>query len=409
MINKVVVTGMGAVSPVGNSVDEFTEAIFGGRSGAAAVTRFDASHLPTKFAAEVKNFNSEIRDVKVSFAIAAVREAVAQAFGKNFDFKQTRASLSIGLGLELFDLEDLLLFYEKKIPEFKNWRDRLLFLNTPSDLCIPLICREFNLTHPPLTHISACAASTDAIGSAFMALRSGAMDVVVAGGADSMINPMGLAGFCRIGALSTKNDSPNTASKPFDKSRDGFLLGEGAGFLVLETENHAKKRGAKILASISGYGNSMDAYSISDPHPEGAGALAAMKKALVSANLSSTDISAVSAHGTSTPKNDPAEATSLRNLLGERATKIPVFATKSMIGHLISAGGAVETIAAIQCLRFQKVHHTANLKDVDPRCQLKHVMERSMDMELQHILKNSFAFGGQNACLVISRGDHNVA
>ena len=217
-----------------------------------------------------------------------------------------------------------------------------------------------------------------------------------------MINPLGVGSFCKIGAMSVSNDLEH-ASRPFDKKRDGFVLGEGAGFLVLESESHAAGRGAAPLAFVSGYGNSMDAYSASDPHPEGRGALAAMRSALASAGMRASDISAVSAHGTSTPKNDPAECAAIRALFGPSNSVAPVFATKSMIGHLISAAGAVEVIAAIQCLRRQELHPTANLEDPAEDCQLNHVMGRPRAARLEHILKNSFAFGGQNACLVISR------
>ncbi|MEQ1877691.1 MAG: beta-ketoacyl-[acyl-carrier-protein] synthase family protein [Bdellovibrionia bacterium] len=401
-MKRVAITGIGAVTPLGNTAAAFAGSLFEGRSGAARVTRFDPASLPTRFACEVKNFESEFRDIKISFAQTAAREAMRMA---GLSSLGSNGMLSLGLGLELFSMDDLI---ASRAPGFEiptDFRARTLFLNTPSDIAAHLIGREFGLENAPQIHISACAASTDALGTAFLDVREGRADIALAGGADSMINPMGLGGFCRIGALSGKNDSPTLASRPFDRDRDGFVLGEGGGFLVLENEEHARKRGAKILAFISGYGNSLDAYNISDPHPKGEGALSAMKRALRSADLTPADISAVSAHGTGTPKNDPAESHAIHALLGTRVSEVPVFATKSMIGHLISAGGAVETVAAVVCLQEQRLHPTANLENPAPEVQpLFHVRSKPMKHNLSHILKNSFAFGGQNACLVLSRG-----
>ncbi len=401
---RIVVTGLGAITPIGNSVEDFTDALFRGDSGAAPLKRFEPGKLPTRFAAEVKDVPSEFRDVKITFAVHAAREAMRQAFGPGAKVPaRSRAALSAGLGLELFSVEDLVV---SRSPGFTPPRDRfarMTFLNTPSDLCLHLIGHEFGLNLPPLVHISACAAGTDAIGAGFQAIRDGVADIVLAGGTDSMINPMGLGGFCRITAPSTRNDSPETASRPFDVTRDGFVLGEGSGFLVLEEESHARARGAAPLARISGYGNSLDAHSVSDPHPEGAGALQAMREALEGAGLRPDDISAVNAHGTGTPKNDPAETKAIRSLLGARADEVPVHSTKSMIGHLISAAGAVETIAAIQCIRAQKMHATINLTNVAEDCRLRHVVGGPLATPLRHVLKNSFGFGGQNACIVISQ------
>jgi 3-oxoacyl-(acyl-carrier-protein) synthase len=381
--------------------------VLAGEQGAGQIRRFDASSMPTRFAAEVKGVESPFRDVKITFALNAAREAMRQA-GLAAPFAGgLRAGVSVGIGLELFSLDDLLEMRrggEWVAPDFSGDTDRrraLTSLNTPSDLCVQLISREYGFNRLPQIHISACAAGTDALGAAFRAVSEGRWDVALAGGADSMINPMGLGGFCRIGALSTRNDEPRTASRPFDRTREGFLLGEGAGFLVLEEEQAALARGATVLARICGYGNSLDAYSVSDPHPQGEGALAAMRAAVKEAGIEASELSAVSAHGTSTPKNDPAESAAIRSLLGPAWKKVPVFSTKSMIGHLISAGGAVETIAAIQCMRQGKVHATANLKEPAEDCELTHVMGAAISHPTRYILKNSFGFGGQNACIVI--------
>jgi 3-oxoacyl-(acyl-carrier-protein) synthase len=393
---------MGAVTPIGNDVAAFSRGIFSGEQGAAPLKRFDASRMPTCFGAEVKGLDGEFRDVKITFALKAAREAMAQA---NRPPGLDRAGLSIGLGLELFSMEDLvhmrLAGGWKRSETLASRKQALTFLNTPSDLCAHLIGKEFSFNRAPQIHISACAAGTDAIGSAYRAIAEGRLDFALAGGADSMVNPMGLGGFCRIGALSTRNDSPETASRPFDRTRDGFVLGEGAGFLALEEESAATARGAKILGRICGYGNSLDAYSLSDPHPGGAGAHRAMVAALRDAGIAPEELSAVSAHGTSTPKNDPAESAAIRTLLGAHWKNVPVFSTKSMIGHLISAAGAVETIAAVESIRLGKVHATANLRDPSDDCELRHVMDKAIDHPSRYILKNSFGFGGQNACIVI--------
>jgi 3-oxoacyl-[acyl-carrier-protein] synthase II len=404
MKRRVVVTGMGAITPIGNSVSDFENAMFEMKSGASRITRFDPAELPTRIASEVKGVKSEFRDVKITYAILAAREAMKNAGLDNPDQPLENSVLTMGIGLELFSMSDLIDLKNNgydNLPEEKV--NSLTFLNTPSDICAHLISTEFQLTSSPLLHISACAAGTDALGSGFLKIQSGEVDVALAGGTDSMINPMGVAGFCRIGAMTEKNDSPDIASAPFDNGRDGFVLGEGAAFLVLEEESHAVKRGVEPLAVISGYGNSLDAYSISDPHPEGAGAQKSMRRALETAGLTPDDIDAISAHGTGTIKNDPAEAQAIRSLLGERYKEVPAFSTKSLIGHCISAAGAIEAVAVVLSLRAGKLHATRNLKNIDQGCELCHVMNKPISHQMKHVLKNSFGFGGQNASIVISK------
>lgn len=404
-LRRVAITGLGIVSPIGNSVPDFTKSLFDGRSGAGPLTRFPGGHLGTQIGAEVKNFPSEFRDIKISFARASAREAIRNAFGEGFSFSRNlglRAGLSLGMGLELFSLDDLAEMRRSDFRLPENKRDLMTFLNTPSEVCTQLISHEFQFNRPPLTHISACSASTDAIGAAFRAISEGEADWMLAGGTDSMMNPIGFGAFCRIGAMTARNATPLQASRPFDADRDGFLLGEGAAFLVLEEETLARSRGKEILAFVSGYGNSLDAHSVSDPHPEGLGALLAMQRALRSAGLSHEDVSAINAHGTGTPKNDPVEAAAIRVLLGPRALEVPVHSTKSLIGHLISAAGAAECVAVVRCLKEQKLHPTANLEKVAEGCGLRHVVRENLVYPLRHILKNSFGFGGQNACLVLS-------
>jgi 3-oxoacyl-[acyl-carrier-protein] synthase II len=398
MRRRVVITGMGVVTPIGCTLSSFREGLFTGLSGAGPITTFDPAQLPTRIAAEVRWPGPVLRDRKITFALEAAKQAL-EASGR----PRGSGGLGLGIGLELFSLEDLA---ESRRPGFAppgSLRDRLGFLQTPSDLCVSLISKRHELTSPPRTHVSACAAGTDAIGSAFRRVAAGGVDWMLAGGADSMVNPLGVAGFCRIGATTTANGDPKRASRPFDRRRDGFLLGEGAGVVVLEPLDAARARGAPMLAEVAGYGCSFDAHGISEPHPEGRGALQAMSRALDDAGLPPEAVDAINAHGTSTPKNDPVETLAIRRLLGARADEVPVYATKSMIGHLISAAGAVEAVAAVECLRAGVVHPTINLDEPDPECDLDYVPNRAREHSQEVVLSNSFGFGGQNACLVLRR------
>jgi 3-oxoacyl-[acyl-carrier-protein] synthase II len=379
------------------------DALFAGRSGIGPITIFDPATLPTRIAAEARWCGDILRDRKVSFACAAATEALSDAT-QNGTCPAGRGGLSLGLGLELFSMEDLAAKRRgQPLPEAP--RERLLYLQTPSDLCVSLLANRFELHEAPLTHVSACAAGTDAIGAAFRLVSSGRRRWMMAGGADSMINPLGVAGFCSIGATSTANDDPPRASRPFDRTRTGFVLGEGAGLLVLERLDDARARGAPIHAEICGYGASFDAHGISEPHPEGRGALQAMSRALDDAKLDPGHVDCVNAHGTGTPKNDSVETRAIKRLLGSRAYDVPVCATKSMIGHLIAAAGAVEAIAAILGMKASIVHPTINLEHPDPACDLDYVPNVAREHPQRYVLSNSFAFGGQNASIVLRRAD----
>ncbi len=381
MTHRVVVTGMGVIAPNAQSVAAFRDALIAGQSGIGRITLFDPATLPTRIAAEVKWTGDVDRDRKVTFALAAAQQALEDS-GR----PAGEGGLSLGVGLELFSMDDAC----------ANRR------TTMKDQAIPRIAAQNDLTAPPIAHVSACAAGTDAIGSALQMIRSGRRRWMLAGGTDSMINPLGIAGFCSIGATSTQNDEPARASRPFDRRRSGFVLGEGAGMLVLERLDDALGRGATIHAELCGYGASFDAHGISEPHPEGRGALQAMKRALEDAELNSEQIDAINAHGTSTPKNDPIETLAIKRLFGEQARRIPVSATKSMIGHLISAAGAVEAVAAIACMNAGVVHPTINLDDPDPLCDLDYVPHAAREHRQKYVLSTSFAFGGQNAAIVIA-------
>jgi len=386
------VTGLGVVCPIGLSVDEFRDNLLAGVSGAGPITLFDPAGLPTRIAAEVPWRGPILRDRKVSFALEAARQALGGGRPAG------AGGLSLGIGLELFSMDDLA---ARARGATAAPGERLTFLQTPSDLCAHLLSKLHDLTGPPLLHVSACAAGTDAIGSAFRMVANGRRDWMLAGGADSMINPLGLAGFCVIGATTTANDRPAQASRPFDRRRDGFLLGEGAAFLLLEPLAAAEARGARIHAEVAGYGNSFDAHGISEPHPEGRGAWQAMQGALQEAGVGPEVVDCVNSHGTSTPKNDPVETLALKRLLGERAWQVPICATKSMIGHLIAAAGAVEAVAAILGMEAGMLHPTINLDEPDPACDLDYVPLRARPHRQRHVLSNSFGFGGQNAAILL--------
>lgn len=406
---RVVVTGLGLISPLGCNYGAFSESLFAGRSGVAPLSLFSPASFPTKIVAEIEEGFSEyedIRDRKIRFALAAAQQAMDDACGigtnPGLESRGQNAALSLGIGLELFAMEDLFEF--RKEPSFQwpeGLRERLCFLQTPSDLCLHWISKAHGLMQAPVSHVSACAAGTDALGHAFRWVKSGRRRWALAGGADSMINPLGLGGFCKLNAMSTRNDDPKAASRPFDKDRDGFVLGEGSAFLVLERLEDAQERGAKIYGEIAGYGNSFDAHGISEPHPEGKGALSAMSRALQSAGLGPESVDFINAHGTSTPKNDPVETLAIRNLLGRRAATVPVLSTKSMTGHLIAAAGALEAVAVLACFEQKRLHPTINLVNPDPDCDLDYVSDGPRDFDGEVALSNSFGFGGQNASIVL--------
>ncbi len=396
MRRRVAVTGMGIVCPIGHSTEQFKANLLAGQSGVGPITLFDPAELPTRIAAEVHwDGANRLRDRKIAFALEAARQAMDSGRPHG------EGGLSLGIGLELFSMPDLCAMRRPDFAMPAGLRDRLTFLQTPSDLCVHMISNEHGLRRPPLTHVSACAAGTDALGTAFRMVADGRYDWMLAGGTDSMINPLGVGGFCRIGATSVVNDQPERASRPFDANRSGFVLGEGAGMLLLEPLDRAFDRGATVVAEIAGYGNSFDAWGISEPHPEGRGAYQAMARAVKDAGITVDEIDCINAHGTSTPKNDSVETLAIKRLLGDRAYRVPVCATKSMIGHLISAAGAVEAIAAILSLQSHCIHPTINLENLDPLCDLDYVPLRARRYVHHVTLSNSFGFGGQNASIVL--------
>ncbi|MFO0758648.1 MAG: beta-ketoacyl-[acyl-carrier-protein] synthase family protein [Byssovorax sp.] len=410
MRHRVAVTGMGVVAPGAGSARELRDRLLAGLSGVGPITIFDPASLPTRIAGEARlPARFPLRDRKIAFALEAARQAWEQASAPGTRPAGDDASASMGVGLELFAMEDLV---RSETPGFAlpdGLEERLGFMQTPSDLCVHLMAREYGLGRPPVVHVSACAAGTDAVGSAARMIAEGRRRWMMAGGTDSMLNPLGVAGFCALNATTTRNDEPGRASRPFDRTRDGFVMGEGAGVLVLERLDDALARGAPVLAEIAGYGSSFDAHGISEPHPEGRGAYQAMQRALDDAGIDAGQIDYVNAHGTGTPKNDPAETLALKRLLGDRAQDVPVSSTKSMIGHLISAAGAVEAIASILCMTEDMVHPTINLHEPDPACDLDYVPGKARPRAQRYVLSSSFGFGGQNASIVIRNGRDALA
>ena len=402
MKRRVAITGMGVVCPIGLCVSTFAENLKRGVSGIRTISIFDATTLLSRIAGEVPWKGPIARDRKITFAVEAARQAVAESTACGTP-PAGFGTLSLGIGLELFSLDDMAAFRGACQPAQNDIETRLTFLQTPSDLCAHILANNHGLSRPPRLHVSACAAGTDAIGQGFRLVADGRSDWVLAGGADSMINPLGVGGFCKLSALSQRNGSPSTASRPFDRNRDGFVLGEGAAMLVLEPFENARRRGAEILAEVSGYGNSFDALGISEPHPEARGAVQAMERALASAGLRPEQVDVINAHATSTPKNDPVETLAIKRVFGEHSRRMPVCATKSMIGHLISAAGAVEAVAAVIGLRGGWVHPTLNLDEPDPACDLDYVPHEAREWPASIVLSNSFAFGGQNACVIFRR------
>jgi len=400
---RVVVTGIGVVSPLGNGLEQFSERLLRGDSGAQAISVFDPAQLDSRIAAQSQidaTLAPHIKDRKIRFALAAADAAMNDASIESMaGDDRSQGLLSVGLGLELFSMPDMVRYIQSDEERVRRSND-LCYLQTPSDICVSMIAEKYHIHQVPHIHISACSASTDAIGTAFRNIKYGMSRWALAGGTDSMINPLGVAGFCKLNALTTRNDCPGQASRPFDAMRDGFLLGEGAGFLLLESLASAMSRGARIYAEICGYGNSFDAYGISEPHPQGEGAVLAMRNALDDAGVEPQAVSYVNAHGTATPKNDVVETLALKTLFGKHAYKLKINATKSMIGHLISAAGAVECAAMLACAQQGRIHPTINLTQAAPGCDLDYVPEASQLMPDGYWLKNSFGFGGQNAALL---------
>jgi 3-oxoacyl-[acyl-carrier-protein] synthase II len=423
MRRRVVVTGMGCVTPIGNTVESMWKSLQEGRSGIDKITHFDASSFPTKFAAEVKGFDLadyvetperfEYAGHNIRYAIGAATQAVRDAGLDESQYDPARFGVYLGAGE---GQQDFFLFMKLIAEAQKDGKfDVAEFTRRGLEQLNPRFEMEqepnmpaghlaslFNAQGPNLNCLTACAASSQAIGEATEIIRLGEADVMLSGGAHSMIHPFGLTGFNLLTALSTHNEEPQRASRPFDKNRDGFVLGEGSGMLILEELEHAKQRGAPIYGEVVGYGSTADAYRITDIHPEGRGATGCIKMALADAKLNPEDVRYINAHGTSTEVNDKVETAAIKAAFEAQAYKTPVSSTKSMMGHLIAAAGSAEAIVCLLSIRDGILPPTTNYEEPDPECDLDYIPNAARQGKVRHALSNSFGFGGQNISLVFS-------
>ena len=406
---RVVVTGLGAITPIGNDVASFWQGLKDQKVGIAPITYFDTTDYKAKLAGEVKDFDpKKYMDPKAArrmepfsqYAVAAAGEAIAQA-GLDMEKEDPfRVGTSIGSGIG--SLQAMEREHKKMLEKGPNRVNPLLVPMMISNMAVGNVAMHYGLKGKSINVVTACATGTNSIGEAFRSIQYGEADVMVAGGTESAITPLGMAGFAALTALST-NDDPETASRPFDKDRDGFVMGEGAGIVVLESLEHAQKRGAKILAEVVGYGGSNDAFHITSPAEDGSGAAYAMEMALKDAGIAPEKIDYINAHGTSTHHNDLFETMAVKKALGDHAYKVKINSTKSMIGHLLGAAGGVEFIACVKSIEDGFVHATAGLKEAGEGCDLDYTMGDGVPMDIHYALTNSLGFGGVNASLVIKK------
>lgn len=410
-MKRVVITGMGVISPVGNTVDEFFKSLVEGKCGIDFITKFDATEFKVKIAAEVKNFDatmymekSEARktDLYARYAIAAAAQAMQDSGLSMDDPKRVGVYVGSGIG----GMETFMTECQKILEKGPRWVSPHFIPMMIANIAAGSIAIRFGAQGPCLPVVTACATSSHAIGEAFRAIKHGYADAILAGGAEAVINPLAVAGFTNCMALSTVND-PLNSSIPFDKRRDGFVIGEGAGILVLEEYEHAKARGAKVYAEIRGYGNTCDAYHVTAPHPESVSAAEAIRLAMAEAGIEAKESRAmyINAHGTSTPLNDKAETLAIKTALGEYARDVLVSSTKSMTGHMLGAAGAAEAIASIKALQEGIVPPTIGYQEPDPDCDLDVVPNVSRKADVRYALSLSLGFGGHNACLAIAKAE----
>ena len=405
---RVVITGMGALTPVGNTVNETWENLLKGSSGIGLVTKFDSSDMPTHIAGEIKNFDPEEHfdhkeikklDCYTQFALVCTREAVKDAKLVPGTFDPDRVGVITGVGIG-----GILTFQEETI-KFHTQGPRRI-----SPFFIPKMIGNIAAAHIAIEHgfkginfnvMSACASANHAIGTAMRAIQYGDADIIVTGGTEAGVTPLAMGGFSAMRALSTRNDSPETASRPFDAERDGFVMAEGAGIIILEELEHAQKRGAHIYAELAGYGATDDAYHITAPTEDGEGSARAMLMALGDAGLKPEDIDYINAHGTSTPLNDKGETQSIKSAFGDYAYKLKVNSTKSMVGHMLGAAAGVEAIVCVKTINTGIIHPTMNLVNPDPNCDLDYVPGKPQNVKVRTALSNSLGFGGHNAAIII--------
>jgi 3-oxoacyl-[acyl-carrier-protein] synthase II len=408
---RVVITGLGAVTPLGNSVDAFWNNLIAGQCGVDKITSWDASPFDTQIAAQVKDFDpvpafpspKEIRrtDRYSQFGVHAAWQALRDS---GLDLNQTSpdevgAFIGSGIGGLQTTSEQLKVLFDRGPGRLSPFMIPMLISNMASGL----VSMYFNLRGPNFATCSACATANHAIGEAWRTIKMGDAKVMFAGGAEATIVPIGIGGFCAMRAMSTRNDDPKRASRPFDKDRDGFVMGEGAGVVVLEDLEHAKARGARIYAELAGYGNTADAHHLTAPSPGGEGATRCMKMALRNAGLNTTDITYVNAHGTSTPQGDIAETEAIKTVFSDYARKLVVSSTKGATGHMLGAAGAVETIVCVKAIQTDIVPPTINYQVPDPECDLDYVPNTARQMKVNAIVNNSFGFGGHNATITAKK------
>lgn len=426
MSRRVVVTGMGIISPLGNNVETTWEGMIRGESGVGPITLFDASTFPTKIAGEVKNFDYRPwvkRDPLLArvgrntqFAVLASSEAYANAGLDQWDYDPRRIGIYFAAGDGGVDMKNFVrslcaswgsngeiidkeVFLSKGVTIYDGYAE----LEQEPCMTLAHLSRLFRVRGPVSNCLTACAASSQAIGEAYETIRRGDVDIMLTGGAHSMIHPFGLAGFNLLTALTTNNEEPKRASRPFDFKRDGFVLAEGSGVLILEELEYAKKRKAKIYGEVIGYGSTADAYRLTDSHPEGRGAIKAMELALKSARMKPEDMDYINAHGTSTFVNDMVETIAIKRLFKDYAYKVPISSIKSMLGHLIAAAGAVELITSLLVIERSIIPPTINYDEKDPDCDLDYVPNQARERKVETVLSNSFGFGGQNITLIVKR------
>jgi len=406
--NRVVITGIGAVTPVGNNTDVFWKNICDGRSGVDRITLFDSADFDSKIAGQIKDFDSSMylgqKDIRrmdrfVQLAVACSKMALENS-GLNTDKEdKDRIGVLIGSGIGglkvIEDQHNVLL--QKGPSRVSPFLIPMLII----DMASGHVAIQFGLKGPNFAIATACASGSHAIGEAFRIIQRGEADIMVAGGTETAVTPLGVAGFCKMKALSTRNEEPERASRPFDRDRDGFVIGEGAGILLLEDLDHAKRRDAVIYAELAGFGMTADAYHITSPSPEGEGAAQAMKLALNDATLNPEDIDYINAHGTSTHFNDRCETKAIKTVFGKYAKNIPVSSTKSMTGHLLGASGGVELIACVLSIKHGIITPTINYENPDPECDLDYVPNTARECKVQYAMSNSFGFGGHNSALVV--------
>lgn len=405
---RVVITGMGAITPIGTGLESYFEALKAGLSGAATITRFDASEYATTVACEVKDFDPETylskkearrMDRFSQFAVSASIMAMTDAGLVEGTYTDERAGVIIGSGIG--GIETLEKEHEKLLNKGPGRVSPFLIPMMITNIGSGYIAMQHGLKGPNSTVVTACASATHAMGEAFETIVRGDADVMVTGGAEAAISPLGFAGFCTMKAMSTRNEDPTTASRPFDRDRDGFVMGEGAGMLVFESLDHALARGAKIYGEVLGYGATADAYHITSPAPGGEGAARAMKRAIERAGLRPEDVDYVNAHGTSTPYNDKFETQAILSVFGDHAKALSVSSTKSMTGHLLGASGAVELIATLLGMQEGYVHATINVQNQDEEIPLDVVPNQGKHRKVDVALSNSLGFGGHNGSIVV--------